>query len=144
MYHQNEDLEKVAETQVQKHPYLENQGSGYSGWTIGLGTKMNDYHQIQRKKLRKELNFIQRKKARGASKVSPNQVKKSRKAEMKCLPNYPTKKSESLEAPRQALILQHKEKNSLPIQQIVSEMPFVTRLQTRKPALFTSSEVKYK
>lgn len=36
------DLEQVARALVAKHPCLENQGTGYSGWKISLGTIMNN------------------------------------------------------------------------------------------------------
>lgn len=69
MYPENEDLEKVARALVEKHPCLGNQGTGYGGWKIGLGTKMNNYRQILRNAGYPELslNSVKRKKERGAS-----------------------------------------------------------------------------
>lgn len=161
MYPENEDLEPVAQALVAKHPCLGNQGTGYGGWKISLGTNMNNYRQILRNAGYPELslNSVKRKEERGASNLSPNQVKKPRKAEVNFLPNYPEgETTETLKAQRQALVLEHKQKNSnknpqikMKIertfayrrQEIISEMPFVTQLQNRWPALFTPSEVKY-
>lgn len=46
MYPESKDLEQVARALVAKHPCLGKQGTGYGGWKISLGTKMNNYHQI--------------------------------------------------------------------------------------------------
>lgn len=161
MYPESEDLEQVSRALVAKHPCLGNQGTGYGGWKIRLGTKMNNYRQILRNAGYPELsvNSVKRKKERGASNLSPNQVKKPRKAELNFLPSYPEgETTDTLEAKRQELVLEHKQKNSNkdPLikikmertfayrrQEIVTEMPFVTQLQNRWPGLFTPSEVKY-
>ena len=121
-----------------------------------MGTKMNNYRQILRNAGYPELslNSVKRKKEGRASNLGPNQVKKPRKAEVNYLPNYPDGETmETLEAQRQALVLEHKQKNSqvkekmertfaYRRQEIVMEMPFITQLLHRWPALFIQSEVK--
>lgn len=114
MYPENEDLEEVARALVAKHPCLGNQGTGYGCWKIRLGTKMNNYRQILRNAGYPELslNSVKRKKEEGASNLGPNQVKKPRKAEVNYFPNYPEgETTESLEVQRQALVLEHRQKN---------------------------------
>lgn len=74
---------------------------------------MNNYRQILRNAGYPELclNSVKRKKEEGASNLGPNQVKKPCKAEVNYLPNYPQgEMTESLEAQRQALVLEHKQK----------------------------------
>lgn len=114
-YPENEDLENVVRDLVAKHPCLQSHGTGYGGWKIRLGTKMNNYHQILRNAGLPELslNSVKRKKKEGASNLGPNQVKKPRKAVINFLPNYREGETiDSLEAQRQALVLEHKQKNS--------------------------------
>ncbi|XP_060759753.1 uncharacterized protein LOC132870183 [Neoarius graeffei] len=91
---------------------------------------------------------------RNPNQRSPNQVKKPRKAEVNYCPAYPAGAlKESLEEERKTLLLEVQKKNQQQVkikmektfayrrQEIVQDMPFITELKRRWPALFSESEV---
>nr|XP_043881857.1 uncharacterized protein LOC122769405 [Solea senegalensis] len=101
-----------------------------------------------------ELSINAMKEKDGSLNHSPNQVKKPWNAEVNYCPGYPAGESkESLEAERQALLVEVKKKNQEQIknkmertfayrrQEIIQDMPFITELRSRWPALFSEREV---
>nr|XP_043908836.1 sterile alpha motif domain-containing protein 3-like [Solea senegalensis]XP_043908843.1 sterile alpha motif domain-containing protein 3-like [Solea senegalensis]XP_043908850.1 sterile alpha motif domain-containing protein 3-like [Solea senegalensis]XP_043908860.1 sterile alpha motif domain-containing protein 3-like [Solea senegalensis] len=156
MYPSSADLDDVSQALITKHPCLKEQGSvsGYYGWKISLKYKMANYRTRLRGIGCPELSINAMKEKDGSLNHSPNQVKKPRKAEVNYCPGYPAGESkESLEAERQALLVEVKKKNQEQIknkmertfayrrQEIIQDMPFITELRSRWPALFSEREV---
>ncbi|KAE8290016.1 hypothetical protein D5F01_LYC11731 [Larimichthys crocea] len=156
VYPSSAEFDTVAEALIRKHPCLKEQGSvcGYYGWKISLKYKMANYRTRLRGIGCPELSINSMKGKHGTTGQSPNQVKKPRKAEVNYCPDFPVGETkESLEEERQALLLEIKKKNQQQIkskmgktfayrrQEIVMDMPFITELKSRWPALFSESEV---
>lgn len=150
------EFDAVAEALVTKYPFLKEKGStcGYYGWKVSLKYKMANYRTKLRSLGVPEMSINSMKGKSTTHKGSHNQVKKPRKAEVNYCPSYPAGETkESLEEERKALLLEVHNKNQQQVkikmektfayrrQEIVQDMPLITDLKSRWPALFSESEV---
>lgn len=139
------------------HPCLRKIGThnGHEGWKHYLKIKMANFRSKLSKIGHPEINVNSlRNKRKGQGKAASN-IKKPKKAEVNFLPCLPKgETAESMEKERIALLTEVKKKNNEAVvkekmhltfsyrrQELVEDLPMVSDLQSRWPALFTVNEV---
>ncbi|KAE8277692.1 hypothetical protein D5F01_LYC24297 [Larimichthys crocea] len=154
-YPTSAQLDDVAEALIIKHPCLKEQGSvtGYYCWKISLKYKMGNYRTKLRSLGCPEMSINSMKNRKTGNSLSPNQVKKPRRAEVNFYPHYPAGEDrESLEKERVELLSDVKKRNHQVIKEkmektfahwrhdVVQDMPFIAEFKSRWPALFMAHE----
>ena len=155
-YPSDSECDDVCRALITKHPCLKERGSssGFDAWKSSLKYKMSNYRTKHRGLGCTELT-INSMKRRSDDKVSPNQVKKARRAEVNFCPNYPAGEGEeSQEEMRVTLltevqkknneeVIKHKMDQTFPHRRIevIQDMPFIAEFKARWPALFCHREV---
>lgn len=154
-YPTSAQLDDVAEALIIKHPCLKEQGSvtGYYCWKISLKYKMGNYRTKLRSLGCPEMSINSMKNRKTGNSLSPNQVKKPRRAEVNFYPHYPAGEDrESLEKERVELLSDVKKRNHQVIKEkmektfahwrhdVVQDMPFIAEFKSRWPALFMEHE----
>ncbi|XP_016430365.1 uncharacterized protein LOC107757411 [Sinocyclocheilus rhinocerous] len=156
-YPTDSQLDQAAEALINAHPCLREKGTrtGHEGWKHYLKIKMANFRSKLSKIGHPEITVNSlRNKRKGQGKAASN-IKKPKKAEVNFLPCLPKgETAESMEKERIALLTEVKKKNNEAVvkekmhltfsyrrQELVEDLPMVTDLQSRWPALFTVNEI---
>ncbi|XP_014824078.1 PREDICTED: uncharacterized protein LOC106904307 isoform X2 [Poecilia mexicana] len=157
VYVSDKEMDQVAQSLIKKHPCLTERGSstGYGAWKMSLKYKLSNYRTHLRKLGCPEVtvNSLKNKPAGRCS--SAFGVKKAKRAEVNFCPPYPTEETqESLEAMRNALLLETKKRNNRDLvkrqmektfayrrHEVVRDAPMVEAFMSRWPGLFDIREI---
>ncbi|ROI42828.1 hypothetical protein DPX16_7105 [Anabarilius grahami] len=156
-YPSDSQLDQAAEALINAHPCLREKGTrtGHEGWKHYLKIKMAYFRSKLSKIGHPEITVNSlRNKRKGQGKAASN-IKKTKKAEVNFLPSLPKgETAESMEKERIALLTEVKNKNNEAVvkekmhltfsyrrQELVEDLPMVSDLQSRWPALFTVNEI---
>ncbi|KAL7883026.1 hypothetical protein SRHO_G00006840 [Serrasalmus rhombeus] len=162
-YPSGEQIRKVSEALVTKHPCLRERGSktGYDGWKNSLCFKMGNYRtKLSRAGVKDvAVNAGKRSKSSPEASASRSSIKRPRRGEVNFLPNYPSgENKDTLETLRLAMVEEFKkttaERNMILIHQhmqrtfalrreeIVNSTSPIADLKERWPALFGEAQDK--
>ncbi|XP_073803642.1 uncharacterized protein [Danio rerio] len=156
-YPTDSQLDQAAEALINVHPCLREKGTrtGHEGWKHYLKIKMANFRSKLSKIGHPEITVNSlRNKREGRGKAASN-IKKPKKAEVNFLPCLPRgETADSMEKERIALLTEVKKNNNEAVikekmhltfsyrrQELVEDLPMVSDLQSRWPALFTVNEI---